>query len=389
MGTTVSPNSATTFLNYFSMLGKHGIPDELVTFERQGYRKGLSPWKWDGNTKPLCAVEITDGNIDDCAAGVHVDFANAFIGGGVMTGDVAQEELLFLVKPELMVAMALENRVVDEEAICVSGARKYSLTEGYGQSFKFVGDYDNRRPGHPAKVCALDGIRGGGPAMTEPALLRDMNKARIAFDGFPLTGTKEIASGHWGCGAFGNNHDLMFLKQWLAASEAGAQKLWYHDFDRNQSHHIFPLIRRLRHLTVGELWHFLQELTSDLRQPHNMAGFCARVADIAVGSIKVPPAGFDTSAPAMARIQQPNKPLDGGNYPAAEPATKRSSADDPAVVFTLAELKAGPITGVDTSKKEIYLSTTDFEAVFGMPRVQFFGLPKWKRDAAKLKSGLF
>jgi hypothetical protein len=34
-----------------------------------------------------------------------------------------------------------------------------------------------------------------------------MNKARIAFDG-----ATEIATGHWGCGAFGNNHDLMFLK---------------------------------------------------------------------------------------------------------------------------------------------------------------------------------
>ena len=31
-----------------------------------------------------------------------------------------------------------------------------------------------------------------------------------------------MATGHWGCGAYGNNHNLMFLKQWLAASEAGA-----------------------------------------------------------------------------------------------------------------------------------------------------------------------
>jgi len=37
-----------------------------------------------------------DGNIEDCrAADVQVDFANAFVGGGVMTGDFAMEELLF------------------------------------------------------------------------------------------------------------------------------------------------------------------------------------------------------------------------------------------------------------------------------------------------------
>lgn len=285
IGTAVSPNSATTFLNYFNMLAKHGIPeDEVVTFERRGYKKGQVPWKWEENDKPLCEVALVTGNIDDCTADLHAEFSNAFIGGGVMTGDAAMEEILFLVKPELMVAMALENRMVDEEAICVSGAKKYSLVDGYGQSFTFAGDYDaNTRPGPLPTVCAIDAIRGGGPATTEPALLRDMNKARIAFDG-----ATELATGHWGCGAFGNNHDLMFLKQWLAASEAGVKKIYYHDFNNKQSHHILPLLRKLKHLTVGGLWSFIQELTVDLRKPVNMSAFCTRMADVAVGKRKVP-----------------------------------------------------------------------------------------------------
>merc|ERR1711991_491094 len=83
------------------------------------------------------------GNIDDSEAELHVEFANAFVGGGVMTGDAAMEETLFLVKPELMVAMALQERMVDEEAVCVSNALKYSKTEGFGQSFEFGGDYEN------------------------------------------------------------------------------------------------------------------------------------------------------------------------------------------------------------------------------------------------------
>lgn len=178
MGTAVSPNSATTFLNYWNVLGKHGIPegdDEKLTFERRGYRKGQSPWQWENNEKPLCEVSIVTGNIDDSPADLHVEFSNAFIGGGVMTGDAAMEEILFLVKPELLVAMAIENRMVDQEAICVSGAKKYSVVDGYGQSFTFGGDYDeNKRPGPPPTVCGIDAIRGGGPATTEPALLRDM-----------------------------------------------------------------------------------------------------------------------------------------------------------------------------------------------------------------------
>ena len=108
VGTAASPNSAVTFLNYFASLARNGIPegpDEIVSFERLGFRKGPLPWQWDGNEKRLCKVEIVDGNIDDCAADVHAEFANAFVGGGVMTGDAAMEETLFLVKPELMVAM--------------------------------------------------------------------------------------------------------------------------------------------------------------------------------------------------------------------------------------------------------------------------------------------
>ena len=135
--------------------------------------------------------------------------------------------------------------------------------------------------------------------MTEPALLRDLNKARIAFDG-----AHEVATGHWGCGAFGNNHDLMFLKQWMAASEAGVQKLHYHEHSKKQSHNIFPLIRKLRHLSVGQLWQFLRELTGDL-ESHNVAAFSIRMQDIAVGRIKVP--GEGSAAPA-ATIERPPLP---------------------------------------------------------------------------------
>ena len=112
--------------------------------------------------------------------------------------------------------------------------------------------------------------------------VRLMNKARIAFDG-----AREVATGHWGCGAFGNNHDLMFLKQWLAASEAGVRKLHYHDFDRKQSHNVVPLSRKLRHLTVGQLWAFLRALTSDL-EPANVAVFSVRMREIATGKRAVP-----------------------------------------------------------------------------------------------------
>eukprot|EP00164_Ancoracysta_twista_P003926 GFYU01005263.1.p1 GENE.GFYU01005263.1~~GFYU01005263.1.p1 ORF type:complete len:447 (+),score=102.17 GFYU01005263.1:99-1439(+) len=286
VGTAVSPNSGTTFLNYFCMLAKHGIPDGMITIGRNGYPKGPSPWTWENNETPLCQVKMVDGSIDDCTADIHVEFANAFVGGGVMTGDAAMEEILFLVKPELMVAMAVQNRMADEESVCVSGAIKYSRTKGYGTSLEFDGDATDDlhvEATRVVKVVAIDAIRGGGPAMTEAGLLRDMNKARVAFEGATAVGT-----GHWGCGAFGNNHDLMFLKQWLAASEAGATRMYYHDFDRKQSHHIHPLVRKLKHMTAGQLWGFLRQRLIQELQPYDVATFSKRVADVAVGRIDVP-----------------------------------------------------------------------------------------------------
>lgn len=297
-----------------------------------------------------------------------------------MTGDAAQEELMFLVKPELMVAMAICNRMVDTEVVCVSGARKYAVTSGFGQSFELVGPASvplgDNAPG--PKVAAIDAIRGGGPAMTKPALLRDMNKARIAFEA-----AREVATGHWGCGAFGNNHNLMFLKQWLAASEAGVQKVHYHDFSRDQSHHIFPLVRKLKHLNVGELWEFLLHLTGDL-ESHNVAAFCVRIADVCVGRIAVPASG---GAP-LANLAPP--PLEAPQAGARAAAPQYTLAE-PTITFSLAELQAGTPAGVTASKKEEFLSATDFESpqAFGMSKADFARLPRWKRDAAKKKLGLF
>jgi hypothetical protein len=40
-------------------------------------------------------------------------------------------------------------------------------------------------------------------------------------------------------------------------------------------------------------------------------------------------------------------------------------------------------------RKEEYLSSAEFEAVFSMSLADFNKLPKWKRDKAKKQAGLF
>lgn len=58
LGTARSPNSATTLLNYFTVLGREGVPEGSVRFERRGYPKGASPWQWATSEAPLCEVRI-------------------------------------------------------------------------------------------------------------------------------------------------------------------------------------------------------------------------------------------------------------------------------------------------------------------------------------------
>ena len=77
--------------------------------------------------------------------------------------------------------------------------------------------------------------------------------------------------------------------------------------------------------------------------------------------------------------------------PVAPAVSRTVESEEPAVIFSLAELKTGTgaATGVDVTCKEDFLSTADFEEVFGMPRSGFARLPKWKQGTVKKKAGLF
>lgn len=243
--------SALCVLNYFKALGQRGVPEGTVTIERRGFPRRAPPWRWEGSGAPLCPIEFHEaGAIEDSPAEAHSDFANRFVGGGCLENDFMMEEILFVVKPELIVAMALCSYMHDEEAVRVAGALQYSCYRGYASTFEFDGDYDDRRAGPPAVVCAMDALQGCARIQFgEDLVLRDMNKARVAFDG-----ARTVATGNWGTGAFGNDHVLKMLQQWLAASDAGVTRLHYFTFGDRRSAPIVPLARALRGRTVGELY---------------------------------------------------------------------------------------------------------------------------------------
>ena len=72
---------------------------------------------------------------------VQIDFANKYIGGGVLGNGLVQEEIRFLQFPEMIITRLLCERMEDDEAVLVIGAERYNATEGYATTFKWKDNY--------------------------------------------------------------------------------------------------------------------------------------------------------------------------------------------------------------------------------------------------------
>ncbi|CBY34501.1 unnamed protein product [Oikopleura dioica] len=81
---------------------------------------------------------VPDGLIEDQGRNnVQVDFADEFIGGLTLRWDTLQEEIRFLISPELTVAQLFFEKMSDSEAIIITGAERFSRYSGYSKSFRF------------------------------------------------------------------------------------------------------------------------------------------------------------------------------------------------------------------------------------------------------------
>lgn len=182
---------------------------------------------------------LRDSHIEDeCGKSLMVDFANRMLGGGVLRNGCVQEEILFAIFPEAIVAKLLCEPMEDEEAIILYGLRRFSFYKGYADSFEFDGQFPVI-PSHEAALSvlvaidAIDFSHHPSPhyQYSRKGVRREINKAYAGFNGAGYRCEEEVAvcSGKWGCGAFGGDEDLKFLIQWIAASEAGRELIYITD----------------------------------------------------------------------------------------------------------------------------------------------------------------
>jgi len=194
---------------------------------------------WIACDLPLRPLEVRlSGGIEDAKDALQADFANEYIGGGVMCGGNVQEEIRFSICPECLVANLLCPRMRANEAIVLSGIRQYAGFTGYGGSFECTGAHHDIA-GSTAHVLAVDAtpyLGSTGRQYRPEQMLRELTKlcAGLSDEAWPAasphtarTSQLPYATGNWGCGVFGGDLRLKALLQWLAASRAGRDTLYF------------------------------------------------------------------------------------------------------------------------------------------------------------------
>ncbi|KAG7267659.1 hypothetical protein CRUP_002027, partial [Coryphaenoides rupestris] len=154
----------------------------------------------------------------------------------VTSSGLVQEEIRFLINPELIVSRLFTEALGPDECLIITGAEQYSNYTGYSQSYKWSGCHkdsllrDNWQR-RCTEIVAIDALQFRSfLEQFQPAKVnRELNKA---YCGFARPGVKSeclsaVATGNWGCGVFGGDTRLKALLQMLAAAQAGRDVAYF------------------------------------------------------------------------------------------------------------------------------------------------------------------
>jgi len=191
------------------------------------------------------------------------------IGGGVYSQGCLQEEIRFCINPDLLVSRLFTEEMGDNECIFIKGSERFSNYTGYGSTFTWSGDYNdcikmdnlNRRM---TEIVALDAYNFGMNHLTqysEELVLRELNKAYTGFFHPLNVNPTPIATGNWGCGAFGGDKQLKSIIQLLAASQT-QRDIYYYTFDddnfANELKSIYEILTQYN-ATIGDIYKSIEE----------------------------------------------------------------------------------------------------------------------------------
>ncbi|XP_020278615.1 poly(ADP-ribose) glycohydrolase-like [Pseudomyrmex gracilis] len=222
-------------LHYFRRVTSKA-PEGVITIERRYIPPENCP-KWDALRQKLPPLHITSkGTIENEGAGMlQMDFANRYIGGGVLGFGCVQEEIRFVICPELLVTMLVTEELDKTEALIVSGVERYSKYEGYGNTFKWTGNFIDDTPRDSSgrrmtSIVAIDALFFKQPQLQFKTdnIIRELNKAYVGFARpNAQTNLPAIATGNWGCGVYRGNPKLKVLIQLMAAGISSRSVVYF------------------------------------------------------------------------------------------------------------------------------------------------------------------
>ncbi|CAM8952045.1 unnamed protein product [Rhodiola kirilowii] len=324
--------------NYFERVS-FCMPTGRVSFERKVLPLSPCPHQvsypgvgfWSKSDVLLCDFMVHNSGLieDHSSGGLEVDFANKYFGGGALRSGCVQEEILFMISPELIAGMLFLPSMADNEAIEIVGAERFSDYTGYAHTFRFSGAHIDRTEvdkfrRRRTKLIAIDALCS--PRMRQYELefiIREINKAFCGFfdqckyqkylrlfedgnhgtagcpndgdevcqkdnlnDDLYMNGQMKresmdnqdsvgIVTGNWGCGAFGGDPELKMVVQWLAASQALRPFIAYYTFGSAALRSLEQVTRWIlsHKWTVGDLWHLLAEYSSQRINGDTEVGF--------------------------------------------------------------------------------------------------------------------
>ncbi len=151
-----------------------------------------------------------------------------------------------MISPELIISRLVCPHLQDTESVLILGAERFSDYSGYAASFAYAGPHRDAAVEVPAEgggtrlataVIAYDALQFGWNKAAQFApgkVFRELNKALCAF--LPQNAFKNmarncggigfqdetpaVATGNWGCGAFGGDLILKAIVQFMAAAQA-------------------------------------------------------------------------------------------------------------------------------------------------------------------------
>jgi len=133
---------------------------------------------------------------------------------------------MFSQSPELIVSQLFTKVLDDNECLVVDGVERFSITEGYGTSLRFVGEYFDE---FGSRIGVMDAVKfernSLGTQLEKEWVDRELTKCFVTFKGEVC-----VASGKWGAGVFNGDPLLKCVVQWIAASVAGVKGLDLYTF---------------------------------------------------------------------------------------------------------------------------------------------------------------